>query len=88
MKLLRELHAANVLLRLIKFSSYPEETEIIRLRLIKRGIQPSLGNIKKHLVTQLLRPIDEVPDPERTIIIRSGRVEEKGGKVFRPEQAI
>ncbi len=93
MKFLRELHnvnkAADELLKQIKFSSYPEETEMIRLRLIKLGIQPSLGNIKKFMVSQLLRPIDEVPEAIRRIILRSGRVEsDKGGRVFRPEQAI
>ncbi len=93
MKYLNELHAINraadKLLSQIKFSSHPEETETIRLRLIKLGIQPSLGNIRKFMISQLLRPIDEVPEPFRRIILRSGRVEsDKGGRVFRPEQAV
>ncbi len=92
MEFLRELHdankAADVLMRLIDFSTFPDEIEEIRLKLLKRGIQPSLGNIKKHLIAQLLKPSDEIPYPERMIIVRSGRVEEKGGRVFRPKQAV
>ncbi len=92
MKFLRELHdankAADVLMRLIDFSTYPEEVEQIRQKLLKRNVQPSITNIKKHLISQLLKPSDEIPYPERMIIVRSGRVEEKGGRVFRPKQAV
>lgn len=66
------------LTNLIDFVSNDGETELIRKRLVQKGIKPTLRNIKKHLLKMLTMPLDEVPDPERTIILRSGRPDRFG----------
>lgn len=70
--------AGDRLTNLIDFVSNDGETELIRQRLIQKGIKPTLRNNKKHLLRMLTMPLDEVPDPERTIILRSGRPERFG----------
>ena len=80
--ILNELFDANKavdrLLNQIDFATDDTETNVIRQRLIQKGIKPTLMNIKTHLLQMLLTPLDEVPEPERTIILRSGRPERFG----------
>jgi hypothetical protein len=61
------------LLSRIDFASFPAETQAIRQRLQDRGIKPTLTNLKRYLVKCLTMPFDELPDEERSIIVRSGR---------------
>lgn len=66
---------AQKLLSPINFSTITaEENRVISLKLQQSGIEPTLGNIKNHLVTCLTLALDEVPLPERKIIIRAGNL--------------
>ena len=58
------------LIQAITFNTKPKETRLIQQRLKKKGINPTITHIKRHLLQQLLTPIDEVPEPERTVILR------------------
>ena len=68
-------YAVQKLMSQIEFVSFASETKIIADRLKKRKINPTLSNIKRYLSQCLLTPLDEVPMPERRIILRSGRPE-------------
>jgi hypothetical protein len=65
----------NNLTNRISFAIYPEENKVLSKKLQKSGITPSISNIKNYMLKWLTVPIDEVPQPERLIIIRSGRPE-------------
>lgn len=67
--------ARNRLLGIIKFHVSPDEQATLVERMRASKVKPTLGNINRHLYKTLLLPIDEIPEPERTIIIRSGRKE-------------
>ena len=58
------------LIRAITFNTKPKETRLIQQRLKKKGINPTITQIKRHLLQQLLTPLDEIPEPERTVILR------------------
>jgi hypothetical protein len=68
-------YAVNKLMNQIDFVAFSNETSVISQRLQQRKIKPTIGNIKRYLMQCLLRPIDELPFPERKIILRSGRSE-------------
>ncbi len=68
-------YAVNKLMSQIEFVAVGNETGVIAQRLQKKRIKPTLDNIKRYLMQCLLMPLDELPLPERTIILRSGRPE-------------
>lgn len=68
-------YAVNKLMSQIDFVAFSNETNVIAQRLQQKKIKPTIGNIKRYLMQCLLRPLDEVPFPERKIILRSGRPE-------------
>ena len=68
-------YAVNKLMNQIDFVAFNYETSVIAQRLQQRKIKPTIGNIKRYLMQCLLRPLDELPFPERKIILRSGRPE-------------
>jgi len=59
----------------IEFVADGNETSVISQRLQQKKIKPTLNNIKRYLMQCLLKPLDELPMPERKIIMRSGRPE-------------
>ena len=59
----------------IEFVADGNETSVISKRLQQKRIKPTLINIKRYLMQCLLKPLDELPIPERTIIMRSRRPE-------------
>jgi len=68
-------YAPQKLMSQIEFVSDGNETSVIAQRLQQKKIKPTLDNIKRYLMQCLLKPLDELPLPERTIIMRSGRPE-------------
>ena len=60
----------------IQFVADGNETSVISKRLQQKRIKPTLNNIKRYLMQCLLKLLDELPLPERTIIMRSGRPEQ------------
>jgi hypothetical protein len=80
MKVSEILHGDNdktveKLLWLIDGSTYAAEIEAIKQRLVQHGTEPTLENVKHHLVNYLLLPMELMRDPERTIILRAKRTE-------------
>ena len=65
-----EKNSIDRLIRVINFTTQPKETRLIQQRLRKKGINPTISQIKRHLLQQLLTPLDELPEPERTVILR------------------
>jgi len=65
-----EKNSIKRLVQVIHFNTKPKETRLIQQRLRKKGINPTISQIKRHLLQHLLTPIEEVPEPERTVIIR------------------
>jgi hypothetical protein len=65
-----EKNTIERLIRVIHFNTNPKETRLIQQRLRKKGINPTIRQIKRHLLQQLLTPIAEIPEPERTVILR------------------
>jgi len=65
-----EKNSVKRLIRAITFNTKPKETRLIQQRLRKKGINPTITEIKRHLLQQLLTPMVEIPEPERTVIIR------------------
>ena len=59
----------------IEFVADGNETSVISKRLQQKRIKPTLKNIKRYLMQCLLKPLDELPLPEYTIIMQSGRPE-------------
>ena len=68
-------YAPKKLMSQIEFVADGNETGVISKRLQQKRIKPTLDNIKRYLMQCLLKPLDELPLPERTIIMRSGRPE-------------
>jgi hypothetical protein len=68
-------YAPKKLMSQIEFVADGNETSVISKRLQQKRIKPTLDNIKRYLMQCLLKPLDELPLPERTIIMRSGRPE-------------
>jgi hypothetical protein len=78
MKLLKQLHHANKLViklfQKMNFKLTAPEHQLIKQHMMKGyKLQPTPMNIKKYLLKQLLTPIEDVPEPERTIILRAGK---------------
>ena len=78
MMLLSQLNRANRLVNKIfskvNFKTHADEYDVIKKRMIrKHKLKPTPMNIKKYLLKQLLMPIEDVPEPERTIILRAGK---------------
>ena len=67
--------AAKKMMSKIEFIADDDEISMITQRLEQKRIKPTLTNVKHHLLLCLLKPLDKVPLPERTIIMRSGRPE-------------
>ena len=63
-------YAPKKLMSQIEFVANGNETSVISKRL-----KPTLDNIIRYLMQCLLKPLDELPLPERTIFMRSGRPE-------------
>ena len=59
----------------INFTIYPEENQLLSNKLKQKGITPTISNIKNYMLKWLTVPLDEVPQLERLIIMRSGRPE-------------
>ena len=68
-------YAPKKLMSQIQFVAGENETKVLSQRLQQKKIKPTLDNIKRYLMQCLLKPLDELPLPERTIIMRSGRPE-------------
>jgi len=76
------------LIRITHFNTKPKETQLIQQRLRKKGISPTVTHIKRHLLQQLLTPIDEIPEPERTIILRyQNKEKQQVSKANKTEQS-
>jgi len=65
-----EKNSIERLVKVIHFDTKPKETRLIQQRLRKKGINPTITQIKRHLLQHLLTPIEEIPEPERTVILR------------------
>ncbi len=63
------------LTRRIRFIINPDESKVLNQKLERLGITPSINNVKSYLIRWLTVPLDQVPFPEQSIIIRSGRAE-------------
>ena len=70
-----QYYAVDKLMGQIQFVSDAGETEVITQRLVGKGIKPTLSNIRRYLIQCLTVPLDELPQPEQNIILRSGRPE-------------
>ncbi|WP_415878402.1 hypothetical protein [Methylomonas sp. TEB] len=58
----------------VDFSTITTEEFIqMSLKLRRSGIEPTVANIRSHLVTCITMALAEVPLPERDIIIRTSR---------------
>ena len=65
-----EKNSIERLVKVINFNTKPKETRLIKQHLRKKGINPTITQIKRHLLQHLLTPIEEIPEPERTVILR------------------
>ena len=65
-----EKNSIERLVKVIHFNTKPKETRLIQQHLRKKGINPTITQIKRHLLQHLLTPIEEIPEPERTVILR------------------
>jgi hypothetical protein len=65
----------NNLTNHINFAIYPQENKELSKKLIDLGMKPTISNIKNYMLKWLTVPLDEVPQLERLIIMRSGRPE-------------
>ena len=72
---MRSDYAPKKLISQIEFVADGNETSVISKRLQQKRIKPTLDNIKRYLMQYLLKPLNELPPPEHTIILRSGRPE-------------
>ena len=75
--LLHEIANPNLVIRnLLKdilFVSDSDENEVIERRLIKLRIKPTQKNIKRYLLWCFMTPLNQLPQPERNIILRLTR---------------
>ena len=67
--------AVQHLIGKINLAISAEEKSVLSQKLQNLGIKPTISNLKNYMLKCLTVPIDEVPLPERTIILRSGRPE-------------
>jgi hypothetical protein len=75
-EILNENHETRIrLLRFIDGHTYGVEIEQIKQRLVKEGTEPTLENVKRHLVHHLLLPPELMNEPERSIIVRAKSAE-------------
>lgn len=65
--------AIRRLLKDVEFVSNSEENSVIERRLEKKRIKPTSNNIKRYLLRCYMTPLDELPQPERRIILRLAR---------------
>ena len=65
-----EKNSIERLIRITHSNTKPKETRVIQQRLKKKGLNPTITQIKRHLLQYLLTPVDEIPEPERTVILR------------------
>ncbi|MGI0015742.1 MAG: hypothetical protein ACREBU_20185 [Nitrososphaera sp.] len=63
------------LLWLVDGSTYAAEIEVIKQHVVAHGIEPTLDNVKRHLVNHRLLPMELMDKPEQAIIFRAGRAE-------------
>jgi hypothetical protein len=54
---------------MIDGSLYANDIELIKQRLVQFGTEPTLENVKYHLINHLLMPIDMLKEPERAIVL-------------------
>ncbi|MEQ8426321.1 MAG: hypothetical protein RLT87_07455 [Gammaproteobacteria bacterium] len=78
LQLHKEAQAANKLVdkifRKINFSIHSEDLKTVRKHVYQLyRISPTNQNIKKHLIRMILIPIEDVPEPEKSIILRAGK---------------
>ncbi|MCI0558246.1 MAG: hypothetical protein MN733_07100 [Nitrososphaera sp.] len=66
------------LMGLVNFTIYGKEHDIISNKMRVSKVPATMTNIKRYLIGLMLLPIDEIPEPERTIILRSGKKERFG----------
>jgi hypothetical protein len=59
------------LLWLVDGSTYAADIEAIEQHLLKQGTDPTLENVKRHLVNHLMLPLELLKEPERAIILRA-----------------
>ncbi|WP_415878403.1 hypothetical protein [Methylomonas sp. TEB] len=65
--------AIRRLLKDVQFVSNSEENSVIERRLEKKRIKPTPNNIKRYLLRCYMTPLDELPQPERKIVLRLAR---------------
>jgi hypothetical protein len=63
-------YAIKNLLKDLNFTTTSEENSDIEKRLEKKRIKPTLNNMKRYLLRCFLTPVEELPQPERRIILR------------------
>lgn len=66
------LKSINNLFDTIQFITTGKDVQLMLPRLRERRLAPTMKNIKRYLVWNMLRPINTIPEPERTIIYKSG----------------
>lgn len=65
--------AIRRLLKDVQFVSNSEENSVVERRLEKKRIKPTPNNIKRYLLRCYMTPLDELPQPERKIVLRLAR---------------
>ncbi len=65
--------AIRRLLKDIDFEIYSHEDSVIEKRLEKKHIKPTPNNVKRYLLRCYMTPLDELPQPERKIVLRLAR---------------
>jgi hypothetical protein len=58
------------LMWMIDESLYTNDIDLVKQRLVQFGTEPTLENVKYHLINHLMLPIDLLKEPERAIILR------------------
>ena len=53
-----EKNSIERLIRITHFNTKPKETRLIQQRLRNKGLNPTITQIKRHLLPYLLTPID------------------------------
>jgi len=74
MKVSEIMNNENPVKRLLGFvdgHTYGAQIEQIKQHLVKEGTEPTLENVKRHLVHHLLLPTELMDEPERSIILRA-----------------
>lgn len=69
-ELQHEKSSVKRLINTITFNTKPQETRLIQQHLKKRGINPTLSQVRRHLLQYLFASIEDMPEPERTVILR------------------